>query len=1406
MTKVGRGVLTVAAAGVLCAAARDAHAIARLWTGATNSNWSNAANWLPPGTPGPTDDVTITGGSATINIDAAADVNSVTVNGACTRTIRAYPATTPIRVRGNLTLAATSGGGTFRLGTGTTQIGGQLTRSNGNLTLDTNGGVIIFNAAAGSLTHTLSGATVDTVIFNDGLVGYWTLEEAASPFADSSGYANDASLTGTYAAATPPTLLFSDAKGVAFNGTSNVLALGTTNLPAANAPQTISVWLKFSGASSSQGIVSLTGASSAVKLVLEAGYVRVRKNSGATLVQVTAPSTNTWHHVAYSLSGTTHVLYVDGVATTATATPDSATPTAAFAGATGAGTERLTGALDDLRVYSRALGPAEVLALAQGRQPGTGVATHTLADAFANAASASQFIIASGIVTGSSTISAHGDWLNYGGRFTGTGTVTLTAGAARTLLTGEQPFRNLTIDASGSYTLADRLWVSEVPGVAGTGVLALAQSGALDGGGHVMHVGKLDDQTKSGGGFVSTTDGTLVLDGSSTYPLASKNFCGLRIEDPTESGLVGYWKLDQGVGTAVRESINNNEGTVSPSGAAWAAASTTIGFDNPSAMTFTGASSGYVSASAVGLPAANAAQTLSLWVKFSSAAATQSLLSMNAGAGALRVGLGNGKVQVLNLAGGVLAQVTAPSADAWHHIAYVYDPSQSAPANRDRIYVDGSASTGTAVAHDTTTPTVTFMGASSLSADYFTGSLDDVRVYNVALTATQVTSLSLGRYAGTGGVAALTLAGGDTTIPTSASSGCNGGMGYGLALDSGSLYTSNLKLTVRLTSSPVLVNAGTLHIGSDVFNGDGGVTVNPMGTLLMDEAGGQLQPGKNSTVIIDGTLIASNAAAIIQRDNNGERYAFMVGSSASARPVLNITGLAIRDTDANGLHINADPGAVTTFTRFDNIAFRRGTGTFLSIYSPSLHLTSNGFSFGIGDSGGALPANNAVVTGNGIADGETRVVFGTLTCHTSKMTSGNCQNTWKLDDDADGNGVPDHPASNGAVVQYIRSAATDTTGTIEGFPTAAFDWNTFTHYATYVAFHDASGTADRVYVRDDSGNAEYYWDTPSGETIVGTPRWLTSGTAHVVFVATASGNVYRLIDSGSSLTPDSSGAWATPNNPFACGCTIVTPLGYDTSNLYWGGVTSAPATQKVWTLGQTSRAQPTGSPLTITPTLTSASPVLWTSGATHYAFMGMSGNIIKVNLSNQTVDATNINPGSATVYGRIGIGGTTRVFAGDDGGSFWAIDPTNFAGTSRVWQYAVSGDSIKGFPYYDSGTAVVHFGTELGKIVALNSSGVALTGYPLTPGSTSDAIRAVLYVNGILAFGTTTGKLYFYDRNNGTTGPALINEYDFGPTEMVSAVAFDSSTSRYMVSTADPTTMDGRLYFFDQLTDPTSAK
>ena len=232
----------------------------------------------------------------------------------------------------------------------------------------------------------------------------------------------------------------------------------------------------------------------------------------------------------------------------------------------------------------------------------------------------------------------------------------------------------------------------------------------------------------------------------------------------------------------------------------------------------------------------------------------------------------------------------------------------------------------------------------------------------------------------------------------------------------------------------------------------------------------------------------------------------------------------------------------------------------------------------------------------------------------------------RSDDDPDNNGVGNTPATNGAVVQYVRAAATDTAGNIEGFPSAAFDWNTFAYYSTYVAYHDASGTADRIYVRDQAGTAKYQWDTPSGEHIIGTPRWNTTGTTHYLYVALASGKVYRLVDNGTSLVPDSSGNWAGANNPFNCACTIVSPLTMDTSNLFWGGTTAGPV-QKIWTLGQASRAQPMGSPFVITPALTTASPGFWPSGSTTYLFFGLVGNIIKFNATNPDAGLDQHQPG-----------------------------------------------------------------------------------------------------------------------------------------------------------------------------------
>jgi hypothetical protein len=265
----------------------------------------------------------------------------------------------------------------------------------------------------------------------------------------------------------------------------------------------------------------------------------------------------------------------------------------------------------------------------------------------------------------------------------------------------------------------------------------------------------------------------------------------------------------------------------------------------------------------------------------------------------------------------------------------------------------------------------------------------------------------------------------------------------------------------------------------------------------------------------------------------------------------------------------------------------------------------------------------------------------------------------------------------------------------------------------------------------------------------------------------------------------------------------VTPLALDANNLYWGGTRNG---NKLWTLGQSAETEPMGSPFPLTPTVTTASPAVWTSGATTYAFVGSVGHILQINVSNQSLAADNSNPGAASVWGRIALGtkGGNRIFAGDDGGNLWAIDPASFAGTSKSWSYNVAGDSIRSSPYYHYATNTVQFGTDAGKVVVLDSTGTPLTGYPFTPGSSTDQIRAgILYWSGILVIGTQNGKLFFIDRNNGTTGPTILVEYAFGPSEVVSGIGYDANTNRYMVSVADPSLLNGRAYFFDAIPDPT---
>jgi Concanavalin A-like lectin/glucanases superfamily len=1401
------------------------------WTNANaTGTFSDPLNWVNcggayPGQVTPGADAVVFDGTSPHNVscsvNVAIDVNSISFQNSYTATVSPSGATA-MRIRGNLTM--TSGANSkLTLTSATTQIGGTFNETNG--TLDPNGGTVVFNSTS-AVSHTFLDS-FKKVIINDGLVGYWNLDGS---LADGSGYGNTGTLHGTtsFTAVVPATIGFSDADGVAFDGlTGYAQVAAPVNMPAADVKQTISLWAKFSSSLATQSMVALTGAGSAVKFGLGGNNIRVWKTSGADLAHVAAPIDGAWHHIAYvydPLAGTTDKLYVDGVLTNGLGVGhDAGAVTGVFIGSDSSSTNFFNGSLDDVRIYSYALSATQVSGLAFGGMPAASQATHTFSKAFT---ATGDFVIASGAVTGTKALTVGGSWLNYGGVFTGTGLVKLGAVGGSILSGGQLMGGGLTI-TGGTYTLADRLWAQNQ-------TLTVSSGATLTDGTYVVHAGAM-----AGTGTFNYGTGTVVLDFVSATPLGASTFYNLRIEDPTEANLVAYWKLDEGNGATVHDSsVVANTGSLT-GGATWTTgASSSIGFDDAAGLSFDG--SGYGSMPLVGSgtnkpPAANESQTISFWAKFPSTSGIHDMVTLidAADASGLEIGINGGNLNVWEYGspgpGPILISMVAPSINTWHHIAYVYD---SSGAGTDQLYVDGVVHTGggNTTTHQTGRPTIAYLGTWDAGSELYNGQLDDVRIYKAALTAAQVAQLAVGRYAGTGGYGTISL-GASTSVH-----------GF-LRLDAGNLTANGNTLTATLASSittgtytvdaaqtfsstlTVLPNGGVaVNSGGSITSGDLTVqspatltvtsgTVSPANLTVQSGAsltltGGTVAIGSGKIFTMDGTLAASSGAII---KSTAGYYTFEIGSTLTATPTLNITGLAVQNTDTNGMWINAVAGATTTFTRFDNIAFsssKIGTNALLQIYAPTLYLTSNGCTFdGSATYAIKLVGNNA---------GDVRAVFGDATCATN--TNGICATSEKSDDDANNDGIADMSggANNGSVVQFVRSAAY-AGGTFQGFPTAAFDWNTFSYYSTYAVFRNDAGTADTLSVEDETGAQQYSWPTGAGENIIGTPQWTTVAGKHYVYVATNNGNnagkIYRLIDTlPVGMTPGSLAKDATwgAANPYLCTCTVKSQLSLDANNIYWAATSVPVATtiQQLWEIGQgtgltTAQSKMTGWPLTTPAAVTTSSPALVTSGGTTL-YLAITGDLLQLDVTGTTFN-TNSNPG--TVKGRVSIGGTsatggTRVYAGDstnngNSGTMWAIDSKNFGvpATSFIWSYS-AGSAINGSSYYDNTTDTIQFGTQGGAIIVLNAAtGAAKTGYPYPLPGGDPITSAPLYYNGILAVGTTLGKLFFLDRDTGSA-PNIRHEYNFGPTESVSAIGFDANVNRFMVSTSSAA-KDARLYYFD---------
>ena len=206
-------------------------------------------------------------------------------------------------------------------------------------------------------------------------------------------------------------------------------------------------------------------------------------------------------------------------------------------------------------------------------------------------------------------------------------------------------------------------------------------------------------------------------------------------------GLIGHWSLEEGAGATVSDSIGHNPGTMA--GATWVKP----GFKDPpskAALRFDGKSVAYVELGTRNLPDNDKPQSVAFWFRFSAApsgndaAVAVSLTNGSSSGARLKLGLRSSSVMASKSNSDILVSDGLPSKDVWHHYVYSYD------GKTNHLSIDGAEKKTSTTAPDSAPVTNARIGAIYNDAEKFTGDVDEVRIYNRALSAAEVAALARG--------------------------------------------------------------------------------------------------------------------------------------------------------------------------------------------------------------------------------------------------------------------------------------------------------------------------------------------------------------------------------------------------------------------------------------------------------------------------------------------------------------------------------------------------------------------------------------------------------------------------------------------------------------------------------------
>ncbi|MBI2889592.1 MAG: hypothetical protein HYY13_02295 [Nitrospirae bacterium] len=685
--------------------------------------------------------------------------------------------------------------------------------------------------------------------------------------------------------------------------------------------------------------------------------------------------------------------------------------------------------------------------------------------------------------------------------------------------------------------------------------------------------------------------------------------------------------------------------------------------------------------------------------------------------------------------------------------------------------------------------------------------------------------------------------------------------------------TQNAGMTLAVGDTNYAQADGTFNAGNSSFTSTGTFTLTGgtfnMGAGTLDSTGAMTIGGGSGTATFNtggssGTLVANADVTVSQRgvfqmagastlrlaDTSTFQASYAASnpgkfkaSSASATVTktapgsggfrfriygeVDITGLAFSYGSGNGLQVG-DGTNTPTITKLEGITFSN-----INAAAGARHMTVKV---------ATLIAKSPDIYWGAVGAGQYNLRF--------EDNNGSTDTYLCVEDISDvangpGRGSSKEQEVNGATINWLQSCASDTAGDIGGgFPTLAYDWNTYAPYAVYVGFKNVggAGTADRIYVRDTAGNPLYTYDIADADgDLLGTPIWDTKDEAsfnpdcdlnndgdttdtglHVLYVATGKadpgsvGKVFLLTDDSVSQALEVPAAGCAWNTPYSDGGSavdeITSPLIYDANNLYFGGENTSDAA-RIFGIQISDKTLPKN---VGAASRVHTAPAWKDFSGTVYLYVGSrqspgcpgtgTAHIYRVNTTGAgSVETDNSASALHNVNGLTTLLGG-RIHVGDDGGRMHGLD--NASGLANLGSYPYRDTTnhsvanldncvypITAAPYVKWGNWRVEYGDADGHFYVLDTTPAAVTGYPFRPGgSTSAFTNGGLLISGVMVVGNANGKVYYIDESAAN----VIQTYDFGSGVTIGQVGYNSGQQKFMIGTSD-----GGLYFLNKVNDPT---